>query len=160
MAIAKLFLAIVVSFGLIYVGAVVADRYAKRNSWFDRLMHNVVDNIGAWMIGSTVTLTFLLSFVPVYFTYSDGVKTGTLTKITEKGFIFKTYEGQLNLGGMVSDGDGGMVANVFNFSVKDKTLFEQLSQSQDKRVKLKYNQYVNVPINVGDSNYIITEVME
>lgn len=156
----KVILALLISFGLFYIGAVISDRYSKRGSLFERFMRIIVDNLGGAMVVSTVILTLAFSFVPVYYTYSDGTKTGTLTKITQKGFIFKTYEGQLNLGGMVSDGDGGMVANVFNFSIKDKHIFEQLSQSQDKRVKLKYNQYLNVPIPVGDSNYIITNVIQ
>jgi len=101
-------------------------------------------------------VSFALSkFIAIDYVYSDGVKSGTLTKITKKGLIFKTYEGQLNLGGMVSNGDGGMVANVFNFSIKDEKLFKELQANQNSRVALKYNQYLNVPITVGSSNYIV-----
>lgn len=157
---AKVILALLLSVGLFYIGAVISDRYSKHGSLFDRFMRVVVDNFGGALVVSTVILTTAMSFIPMYFIYSDGTKTGILTKITQKGLIFKTYEGQLNLGGMVSNGDGGMVANVFNFSIKDEAIFKQLSQSQDKRVKLKYNQYLNVPIPVGDSNYIITEVIQ
>ena len=139
---------------LVFIVGLIMEKSNKKG----RAYKTLVDNLTAIFVGVFIISFALSKFIAIDYVYSDGVKNGTLTKITQKGLIFKTYEGQLNLGGMVSDGDGGMVANVFNFSMKDDNLFKELQANQNSRVSLKYNQYLNVPITVGSSNYIVNSV--
>lgn len=150
-------IAILVFVGLVFLmDATFLRDKLKKDSWFYAFFYD------KWygLVSFGVIAVSLGFFTPVNIVYSDGLKVGTLTKVTKKGVIFKTYEGQMNLGGMVSDGDGGMVANVFNFSITDEKIFNKLKESQGKRVKLKYLQYLKVPINVGSTSYIIQEVQE
>jgi hypothetical protein len=47
--------------------------------------------------------------------YSDGTRSGVLTKVSRKGYVFKTYEGEMNIGGF-NQGDGTiMPAVIFKF---------------------------------------------
>ena len=66
-------------------------------------------------------LILILAFVAYVFicgiTYSTGTRTGVVIKLSQKGVLFKTYEGELNLGG-ISEGDGTiMPTRLWNFSV-------------------------------------------
>lgn len=126
----------------------------EKNKKLSRLIYN------SWfaILFTGVPSVLVVLFLSVPVTYSDGLKAGVLTKITKKGLVFKTYEGELNLGGMVSNGDGGMVANVWKFSVRDEKVFRELEKSQNKRVKLDYVQYIRVAASVGDTSYVIREV--
>ena len=150
-------LGILLGFAFIFGLAYLADhsRSVRRfYSWLDdRLSANT------FIVLCIVLGILIASFMKIPYVYSDGIKTGSITKFTQKGLIFKTWEGQLNLGGMVSDGDGGMVANVWNFSVQDPIIAEQL-QSLQGRVSLKYDQHILVPIYEGSTNYIITDIKE
>ena len=95
--------------------------------------------------------------------YSEGNRVGTITKFSHKGLIFKSYEGEMNLGGFKSktDEDGGssVVANVFEFSVRDPKIVEQLDSAMTvgKRVELQYSEHLWAPYDLHTS-YIITGV--
>src|SRR6476469_3404011 len=58
--------------------------------------------------------------------YSDGTRSGILTKVSKKGYVFKTYEGEMNVGG-ISDGQGTiMPATIFQFSVENGEVYKKL----------------------------------
>ena len=67
----------------------------------------------------------ILAGVGYYFfatwTFSEGTRTGTLIKMSRKGNILKTNEGQLNING-VQTGEDGLIGNIWNFSVKELSL--------------------------------------
>ena len=91
--------------------------------------------------------------------YSDGDRVGIITKFSHKGFVFKSWEGQLNLGGTVSAGDKGVVPSTWEFSVRDEKLVPliQSAMSSGKRVKCHYLQWVVSPTTM-DSGYEIVGV--
>ncbi len=102
----------------------------------------------------TVTITFLY----FNFTYSEGNRAGMLIKFSTKGFVFKTYEGELNVGS-VNPGVGSSVANnTWSFSVKDKKLADQLSIMEGKMVRLHYKEKIkNLPWQ-GETKYFVDKV--
>ena len=102
----------------------------------------------------TVTITFLY----FNFTYSEGNRAGMLIKFSTKGFVFKTYEGELNVGS-VNPGVGSAVANnTWAFSVKDKQLADQLSIMEGKMVRLHYKEKIkNLPWQ-GETKYFVDKV--
>ena len=58
------------------------------------------------------------SYLVFNFNYSDGNRAGTLIKFSKKGYVFKTFEGEINLGG-VNPMPGNTIANnMWVFSVK------------------------------------------
>jgi hypothetical protein len=48
--------------------------------------------------------------------YSEGKRGGFVTQLSKKGYLFKTYEGELRMGGL-SEGDGTMNSSQWVFSV-------------------------------------------
>ncbi len=96
-----------------------------------------------------------------YANFSEGVRSGVLMKLSKRGVIFKTDEGQLNIGGFDQTSDEG-VSNVWDFSVTDKAVLEQLEDAMDnsQKVKLLYKEkYITLPWR-GDTKYFVYEVEE
>ncbi|MGB1243058.1 MAG: hypothetical protein ACPG49_11085 [Chitinophagales bacterium] len=93
-------------------------------------------------------------------TYSEGTRAGYLIKISKKGFVFKTYEGQLNLGGVGSSGDvTAIVGNdIWEFSVGSDVVYKKLQENEGKRVSLDYKEKINAFSWQGDTNYFVVDV--
>jgi hypothetical protein len=89
-----------------------------------------------------------------YNVYSDGERTGLLTKLSRKGNVFKTYEGEMLIGNF-QQAPNVMVPEKFNFSVKDQALADSLMKMQGKSVSLSYYQYRRSLPWRGESDYII-----
>ncbi|MEH6771474.1 6-phosphogluconate dehydrogenase [Maribacter arcticus] len=89
----------------------------------------------------------------IYFvSFSEGVRSGELIKLTHKGVIAKTWEGE------ISQGISG--AQIFSFSVldKDKDVIEKLKEYQGQYVKLNYTERYATFFWLGDTKYFITAV--
>lgn len=100
-----------------------------------------------------LTLGFIgyLSFV-YYVPYSEGVRSGELIKISNKGYLVKTWEGE------ISQGISG--AQIFKFSIEDKNkeIIDQLKEFQGKYVKVEYIERYRTFFWWGDTRYYITKV--
>ena len=85
------------------------------------------------------------------YNYSQGTRSGVLVKISEKGWLFKTYEGQLNLAGQ-----GGMMTpeSKWEFSA-NRAAYRQMQSLEGKPVSLHYNQKVDAFPWQGDTDYIV-----
>ncbi len=93
--------------------------------------------------------------------YSDGYRDGTLIKFSHKGYIFKTYEGELNQGGIANSAPGTALANqIWHFSVKDKAVAEKLNGLGGKIVRLHYKEYLNNFFWEGETKYLVDGVEE
>lgn len=105
--------------------------------------------------------------------YSNGVRTGYLLKFSNKGFAFKTWEGQMNLGGLkeISDKSGtSYVANTWDFSLDGgahngeniQALADTLNLAVELgyRIKVHYNQeaFTNCFCQRGNENYFVDKV--
>lgn len=93
--------------------------------------------------------------------YSRGVRVGSLVKVSIKGTVNKSIEAQLNMGGLVPNGEGGaMVANVFEFSgpvsaaLADTLMAVSLN---GKRVQVYYSEYT-WPMLKYDTKYLVDSV--
>ncbi|MEL6971480.1 MAG: 6-phosphogluconate dehydrogenase [Bacteroidota bacterium] len=90
-------------------------------------------------------------------TFSEGTRAGELIKISKKGVVFKTYEGQLNLGGFQSD-NAGIVGNIWEFSTTKGDIYSRLQELEGKKIKLHYKQrYKPMPWQ-GKTDYFIHKV--
>lgn len=102
--------------------------------------------------------TFALYYFICGLTYSEGTRSGVLTKVSKKGVIFKTYEGELNIGGL-NQGDGTiMPLSIFKFSAREKSLYDQLEAAQGKKVVLHYKQVIKNFFWQGESDYFVYQV--
>jgi len=92
-------------------------------------------------------------------TYSEGTRAGQLIKFSEKGIIFKTFEGELNMGGLRTDSShDALEGNLWTFSVLDKKVVNDLEEAEGKRVKLSYRERYKAMPWQGDTNYFIVKV--
>lgn len=88
-------------------------------------------------------------------TYSEGTRSGILNKVSKKGFIFKTFEGELNIGG-INQGDGTIMPNtVFKFSITDIKTYEKLDSLQGRKVVVSYTQVIKNFFWQGESDYFV-----
>jgi hypothetical protein len=75
---------------------------------------------------------------------SDGKRVGTITKFSHKGLFVKSYEGELNLGGVRnhsdSEGRQSVVANVWEFSCSNPEVAKKLDNLLGKQVVIQYHQ--------------------
>jgi len=90
----------------------------------------------------------------VRWSYSTGERAGWVQKLSKKGWICKTWEGEQ---AMVAA--PGMVAEKFYFTVHDDAVAEQINQLMGKRVALHYEEKVGLPTSCfGDTRYFVTHV--
>lgn len=106
-------------------------------------------------------ILILVSYIYVCgMTYSSGARTGIVIKISEKGYMFKTYEGELNLGG-ISEGDGTiMPTKIWPFSInrKDTAVYNMLTNTQGKHVRLHYKEVYKNFFWQSETPYLIEKV--
>ena len=106
-----------------------------------------------FILATVVVFTAYFSFV--YFaTYSEGNRSGELIKFSKKGYVFKTWEGEL------SQGISG--AQIFKFSVMDneEEVIQQMKDLQGEYVKVTYVERYRTFPWWGEANYYITEVVK
>lgn len=91
--------------------------------------------------------------------YSSGERAGTISKISERGYVFKTFEGVLNEGGYSGE-TGTLTPRYWDFSCKLDSVTPKLQKAlkTGERVTLKYREkFFSFPWN-GDTKYFITDV--
>ena len=95
-------------------------------------------------------------------TYSEGERTGVLVKLSKKGIVWKTWEGELNLGGMSDNGGGVAVPNIWRFSVADDAIAQQMLQAAQgaKRVTVIYKEVWKPSFAQGETDYFATGVRQ
>jgi len=87
-------------------------------------------------------------------TYSSGERAGYVQKLSQKGWICKTYEGELILVSMP-----GTQAEKFPFTVRSKKVAERINQTVGQRVRLIYEEHKGLPTTCfGDTAYFVTDV--
>jgi hypothetical protein len=110
--------------------------------------------------GIAALLVCSLLFV-MYANYSTGVRAGVPVKFSRKGVIFKTYEGELNVGGLTNSSDGA-IPTTWRFSVarSEDQVHQDMERAmtEHKRVKLHYvEKYVQLFWR-GDTEYFVRKV--
>jgi len=103
----------------------------------------------AIILGLTVFTWFTLNW-----SYADGERAGFLQKFSRKGWICKTWEGQMALVTLP-----GTVAEKFDFTVRDDAVAKQLGDNIGKRMSLHYEQHKWIPTSCfGDTEYFVTKM--
>jgi hypothetical protein len=86
--------------------------------------------------------------------YSEGERAGFLQKVSYKGWICKTWEGELSLVAIP-----GAAPEKFLFTVREDAVAQQLNAVAGKRVTLKYEQHRGLPSSCfGDTDYFVVSV--
>jgi hypothetical protein len=114
--------------------------------------------------GIIFILLFFVLFVAGYvywkynFTYSDGSRAGLLQKLSRKGTIFKTYEGEMILSSVQSNNNVPLASEKFFFSVSDKRVADQLNGMQGEFIVVHYHEMNGTLPWRGESTYIVDSV--
>ena len=94
-----------------------------------------------------------------FFVFGEGVKSGYLNFAVRKGQIFKTYEGKLIQEGIKSRAVGSIQSNEFEFSIKDKHIFDVLSVNSGKVFDLHYREYNGIVAWRGNTLYVVDSII-
>ena len=96
----------------------------------------------------------LWTWAALSYPYSSGERAGFVQKISHKGWVCKTWEGELAM-----TTQPGAVPQIFPFSVRDETIAKQISAAAGQRVTLTYEQHRGVPTDCfGETEYFVTAV--
>ena len=99
----------------------------------------------------------VLAFLGYWFFYnsiSDGTRTVYLVKISHRGNIFKTYEGEA-LVSIGANPQTSITTDKFIYSVTSRSLYDSLTRYEGQKMTLKYKQYRRTLPWRGDSEYIV-----
>jgi hypothetical protein len=110
-----------------------------------------------WFVTALVTSLILFigyTWFVLHWGYSTGERAGYVQKLSKKGFVVKTWEGEL---AMVSI--PGTLPEMFSFTVRADPVAAAINNSLGKRVKLTYEQHIGVPTTLfGETQYYVTKV--
>jgi hypothetical protein len=98
--------------------------------------------------------TVLYSFAALNFSYSKGDRVGFVQKLSKRGWLCKTNEGDLAMVNMA-----GQQAEMFYFTVRDDAVVKQIDDLSGHRVVLDYEEHRGIPSSCfGDTTYFVTGV--
>ena len=107
-----------------------------------------------WALLIPIVLFGLYTWVALNWVYSSGERAGYVQKLSQKGFVCKTYEGELVLVSMP-----GTQAEKFFFTVRDARVAKRINETVGKRVRLIYEEHIGIPTSCfGESNYFVQDV--
>lgn len=107
-----------------------------------------------WLLLVPIALFALYTWAALTWVYSNGERAGYVQKLSQKGFVCKTYEGELVLVSMP-----GTQAEKFFFTVRDATVAKRINETVGKRVRLIYEEHVGVPTTCfGETGFYIQDV--
>lgn len=110
--------------------------------------------IAVLLIAAVVVLSAGYVMAVLNWSYSKGERVGYVQKFSEKGWLCKTWEGELQMLPVP-----GAMPEKFIFSVRDKALVGKINASMGKKVGLTYEQHKGVPTTCfGESEYFAVEV--
>ena len=81
--------------------------------------------------------------------YSEWMRDGYITKISKKGVIWKTWEGQMQIG----TGEMAAIQAPFEFTATSDEMAVKVQAAIGKKVLLSYREWLVMPFRVGDSGY-------
>lgn len=107
-----------------------------------------------WLLFIPIALFALYTWGALNWVYSSGERVGYVQKLSEKGFVCKTFEGELVLVSMP-----GTQAEKFFFTVKNKQIADKINESIGKRVSLTYEEHKGIPSSCfGETSYFVQKV--
>ncbi len=118
-------------------------------------------NVARAILIVIVILTAVLLFL-AYGVYSEGTRAGFVIKVSKKGVLVKTWEGQLNLQSFGATNPNNAFSEVFEFSVQrgDTATYKLLQEVSltGERINLHYKEkYAALPW-IGDTRYFVTKI--
>jgi hypothetical protein len=101
-----------------------------------------------------ILLAAAWTWLTLSWSYSEGERAGVLQKFSKKGWLCKTYEGEV-----AQYIVGGLGPQIWHFSVRDAAVAEKLSKAVGQNVQVHYTEHLGIPTACfGDTPYFATDV--
>jgi hypothetical protein len=101
-----------------------------------------------------VVIIALWIWVALGYTYASGERAGYVQKISKKGWVCKTWEGELAMANLP-----GTMPQIFSFTVRSDSISNVLEKNIGKQVSITYEQHRGIPTTCfGETEYFVTRV--
>lgn len=125
-----------------------ASAPVPRRSWAARVLTWLLALLAVAALAVAGYFVFALNYA-----YSTGERAGYVQKFSRRGWVCKTWEGELAVVNLP-----GAVPEIFTFSVRDDGIARQVSATMGNRVVLSYDQHPGLPSCVAETSYFVTTV--
>jgi lysophospholipid acyltransferase (LPLAT)-like uncharacterized protein len=106
------------------------------------------------VVGVLIALVIAFTAFTLWYSYSEGERAGYVQKLSKKGWICKTWEGEMAMVTMP-----GTVAEKFYFTVREDAVAAKINETVGRRVVLTYQEHKWIPFSCfGDTGYFVTGV--
>ncbi|MBS0365894.1 MAG: hypothetical protein JSR67_08740 [Proteobacteria bacterium] len=107
-----------------------------------------------WIVGVLVLAAAGFTFFTLHWAYASGERDGYVQKLSKRGWLCKTWEGEMAMVTMP-----GTVAEKFAFTVPSEAVARKINASLGKRAALHYEQHRWIPNSCfGDTEYFVTDI--
>ncbi len=111
------------------------------------------------ILTSLIILSLLAAgwvWLTLNWSYSEGERAGYVQKLSKKGWLCKTWEGEIAMVTMP-----GAIPEKFEFTVRDESVADKINAQAGKRVVLHYQQHKFIPSSCfGDTEYFVDNVRD
>jgi hypothetical protein len=111
-----------------------------------------------WVLAILIIFIAIFVYIKYFYTYSEGYRAGLLQKFSNKGIIFKTYEGELILSSVASTSNVALASEKFQFTVLKKNVNIMYDTLQGKNVIVHYIEKKGPLPWRGDSRYLVDSI--
>jgi len=109
-----------------------------------------------WLLLVPIAVTAVYFTVVLKWNYSVGERAGWVQKLSRKGWLCKTWEGEMAMVSMP-----GAIPEKFLFTVRDPAVAESINQVMGKRVTLHYEEKVGLPTSCfGETRHFVNQVVQ
>jgi hypothetical protein len=109
-----------------------------------------------WLVALALVAAVLVTLYTLFmlsWSYSEGERAGVLQKFSKRGWICKTYEGELAMYVV-----GGVAPQIWHFSVRDDEIASRLHDSVGRQVRLHYTEHPGLPTNCfAETRYFVED---
>lgn len=96
----------------------------------------------------------IFTWASLNYVYARGDRAGYVQKFSQKGWVFKTWEGELAMVNLP-----GAMPEIFYFTVRKKDVLDKIRSTMGQRVILHYNQHRGIPGTIfGETSYFVTAI--
>jgi len=124
---------------------------ATKPSWKRRHWRKIT---GLMIVLVPIAIFALWAGIALGYTYSTGERAGYAQKLSRRGWLCKTWEGELAMVNLP-----GAMPEIFKFSVRNDSIAKVIEDNLGKRVSLSYQQHKGVPTSCfGETEYYVTNM--
>ncbi len=117
-------------------------------------LKGIVLGILGFLLVAPAVIFALWAWASMKFTYSSGERSGYIQKFSKKGWLCKTWEGEIAMVSMP-----GTAPQMFAFTVRDPQIAQTIEKSIGQRISISYDQHRFVPTNCfGETEYFVTKI--